>query len=102
MEAIYLAAIQAGIDEATFWRSTPYQATICIKAANKAKVEANLMSGWFSERFAREETLRGPQHYIQEWLQPADPETQRAQAEAIFHRMAADWGLEVEDVSQSE
>lgn len=96
MEAVQVATIQAGLDEAEFWRSTPYQSVTRIKAAQRAKLEAFLLTGWFSERFAREERLSGPQGYIQQMLDPADPKLAEAEALAKFHRMAEDWGLQVE------
>jgi hypothetical protein len=96
VEAVQVATIQAGLDEAEFWRSTPYQSVTRIKAAQRAKLEAFLLTGWFAERFAREERLSGPQGYIQQMLEPADPSLAEAEALAKFHRMAEDWGLQIE------
>lgn len=56
------------------------------------------MAGWWSERFAREEKLQRPQHYVETLLRPADPKLAEAEALAKFNRMAEDWSLTVEDV----
>lgn len=98
MEAIFLAAIQSGISEEAFWGLTPYQTAIRVKAVRRAEADAQLLTGWFAERFAREEKLQGPQHYIDTMLRPADPALEEAEALAKFNRMAEDWGLVVEDV----
>lgn len=59
-------------------------------------MEASLFAGWWTERFAREERLQSLQHYIDSMLKPADPKLAEAEALAKFHRMAEDWGLQVE------
>lgn len=62
-------------------------------------MELALVTGWFSERFAREERLQGPQAYIEEMLRSGgNPDLQEAMAEAELSRMAMQWGLEVEDL----
>lgn len=91
MGAHLQAALRAGIREEEFWRLTPYRLSIALAAS----AEAELMAGWWNERFAREERLQRPQHYIDTMLKPADPKLAEAEALAKFHRMAEDWGLEV-------
>ncbi|MGU3455562.1 hypothetical protein ACLBV5_04540 [Brevundimonas sp. M1A4_2e] len=59
-------------------------------------MEAFLFTGWWGERFAREERLQAPQHYVDTMLKPADPALAEAEALAKFRRMAEDWGLQVE------
>jgi len=88
------AALKAGLSEEEFWRLTPHRLSIALAAS----AEAAMMAGWWSERFAREERLQRPQHYIETMLRPADPELAEAEALAKFNRMAEDWGLTVEDV----
>lgn len=74
-----------------------------IKEAGSARIEAALFTGWFAERFAREERLQGPQHYVTEFLTPGGgPEVQEAMAEAELARMAMAWGLELEDIPEDE
>lgn len=60
------------------------------------------MSGWMSERFAREQRLQGPNGYIRDMLEPSKPEDEEAAAGAMFTRMAGDWGLELQDLDQSD
>ncbi len=102
MEAVQQAVLQAGLDEDQFWASTPYQTVLRIKAAQRAKLEGFLMIGWMSERFAREDRLQGPQHYITTMLDAPPPGADEELAAAIFDRMAADWGLEVEPAEDAE
>lgn len=98
VEAVQLATIQAGLDEREFWHSTPYHSVLRIKAAQRARLEAFLLTGWFSERFARENRLSGPQHYIRELLDDTpDPLGDPGSEAGMFGAIAADWGLEVED-----
>jgi hypothetical protein len=96
VEAHLRAALKAGIVEAEFWRLTPYRLAIRLQAIERAQIEASLYAGWFGERFAREERLQGPASYIKSMLEVPDPKEAEAMAEAMFHRMATDWGLEVE------
>lgn len=99
MEHALRAATRAGVDEADFWRLTPYRLSVVLQERGRRQVEQALFTGWFAERFAREKELRGPQHYVAEFLdsQP-NPELSEAMAEAELTRMAAGWGLEVEDI----
>lgn len=62
VEALQAATIQAGLDEAEFWRSTPYQSVLRIKAAQKGRLEM----AWLNERLAREELLNPLAHYTDE------------------------------------
>ena len=79
------------MSEAEFWHLTPYQLNERIKAAS----EANLTQAWWVERFAREERLQSPQHYIDSMLKPEDPSLAEAMARAEFLRLAASKGIEV-------
>lgn len=92
MGAHLRAALRAGLRESEFWGLTPYQLSLRLDAA----MEASLFGGWWAERFAREERLQSPQHYVDTMLKPADPALAEAEAFAKFHRMAEDWGLQVE------
>lgn len=99
MEVALVAALKAGIGEQTFWRLTPYNLNLRLKAIGRQRIESALYIGWFSERFAREQKLQGPSAYVEEFLdQEADPDLQTATAEAELARMALDWGLEIEDI----
>lgn len=60
VEAVLQAALQAGVAEAEFWRSTPYQSFVLIKAAQRGRIEA----AWLNERFAREKVLNPLPRYI--------------------------------------
>jgi hypothetical protein len=60
------------------------------------------MSGWMSERFAREQRLQGPNGYIRDMLEPSKPEDEETAAAAMFARMAGDWGLEITPLDQPE
>lgn len=102
VEAHLRAAIRAGLTEAEFWRLTPYNLSLRLQELGRGRVEAGLYAGWFSERFARAKELRGPAHYISEWFQKPDPKGDEALAAAVFDRMAADWGLEVEPAEDAE
>ena len=74
-----------------------------IKEAGTARIESELRTGWFAERFAREPLLQGPQHYVSEFLTAGGgPEVQEAMAEAELARMALAWGLELEDIEDGE
>ncbi len=65
-------------------------------------METAVQTGWFAERFAREKRLHPLDHYISEWCRKPDLEAEEAKAAAMFARMAADWGLEVEAVKDAE
>ncbi len=86
------AALRSGLKEAEFWGLTPFRLSQRLDAA----MEAFLFTGWWGERFAREERLQSPQHYVDTMLKPADPALAEAEALAKFQRMAEDWGLQVE------
>lgn len=101
VEAHLRAALKAGIVEADFWRLTPYRLSMRLQATGRGQIEASLYAGWFGERFAREERLRGPASYIKSMLDTPDPKEAEAMAAAMFHRMATDWGLEVEPLSEA-
>lgn len=63
-------------------------------------MENALYTGWFAERFAREERLQGPTGYIAQMLDgETDPDLAEAMAEAELSRMAIEWGLELQDLS---
>jgi len=100
VEAHLAAAIGAGLNEAEFWDSTPYQADLRLMAVGKVRQQTAMLTGWFAERFAREDKLQGPQAYVKQFFQPPNEAEAEAQAEAMFHRMAQDWGLEVEPYSE--
>lgn len=89
------AALKAGLSEPDFWSLTPHRLSIALTAA----MEAAMMAGWWSERFAREERLQRPQHYIDTMLRP-NPELAETEALAKFNRMAEDWGLVIEQVGE--
>ncbi|MNH49241.1 hypothetical protein D3C73_08120 [compost metagenome] len=99
-EAHLRAALKAGITEAEFWLLTPYRLSMRLQSLGRAQLEASLYSGWFGERFAREERLQGPASYIKSMLDAPDLKEAEAMAEAMFHRMATDWGLEVKPLSE--
>lgn len=89
--------------EREFWLSTPYRVSVRMREAATARVESALYTGWFAERFAREERLQPAQHYISEMLSPeTSAEVQQAMAEAELTRMAGAWGLELENLSEDE
>lgn len=91
-------ALGAGVTEAEFWTLTPARLRIRTEAAAKTALTAALTAGWFSERFAREDRLQGPQHYLTEFLADGPDEAlQTAMAEAELTRMAMGWGLTLED-----
>lgn len=102
VEAALRAALKVGIAEDLFWRLTPYRLGVHITEANRARAEQSLFTGWFAERFAREERLQAPQQYIADMLDGTSDEVQQAMAEAELHRMALGWGLEVVDIEEAE
>lgn len=63
------AALRAGLKEGEFWRLTPYRLSERLDEARKLHLETCLLSGWFFERFAREERLQGPQSYIESMIE---------------------------------
>lgn len=92
MEAYLRAALRVGVDEALFWRSTPYNAQLRIKAAGEAVVAA----GWWGERFAREERLSSLPHYLNPKAEDADD------GDALIASWGMMHGLEVEDVDDGD
>ncbi|MFC7378273.1 hypothetical protein [Brevundimonas sp. GCM10030266] len=61
-----------------------------------ARFEASIYGGWFGERFAREERLQGPQHYVRQFLHPEQAEQDaEAMADAEFERISRQFGIEV-------
>lgn len=103
MESALRAALKHGIPEREFWLSTPYRVSMLMKEAGTARIETALYTGWFAERFAREERLQPAQHYVTEMLGPAaSEEVQLAMAEAELTRMAGAWGLDLEDIVPEE
>lgn len=58
-----------------------------------------MYTGWFAERFAREERLSSPNTYMGQFFdgEMAEGEAE-AMAEAELTRMALQWGLDVVDL----
>lgn len=99
MEAVFSAAIGAGLTDDAFWHSTPYEVSLRLKAIGKARREAYLLTGWMAERFAREERLSGPQHYMRQFFEPnAAEQDAEALADAEFARIARTYGIEIVDL----
>lgn len=94
------AALGVDIPEADFWALTPYRLSVRIRALLKTASIGHLHIGWFAERFAREDKLQGPQTYVKQFFQLPNEAEAEAQAKAMFHRMAQDWGLKVEAYSE--
>lgn len=76
VETVQKATIRAGLDEAQFWTSTPYQSLLRIREARQSQMEGYLVIGWMSERFAREKVLKPLNDYIgdkpEEVVDPAE------------------------------
>lgn len=103
MEALLSATVGAGLDEQQFWDSTPYMASLRLKAVGKARREAYLLTGWMAERFAREESLSGPAHYIRQFFDPQGSDADaEAMADAEFARIARVYGVEIVDLSDDD
>lgn len=103
VEASLRAAIRYGLEEAEFWSLTPYRLRMRLQEVGKGRSEVALLTGWFAERFAREDSLRGPQHYIEDFLgsgSGGNAEVQQQMAEAELNRMALTWGLDLEDIEE--
>lgn len=96
MGAHLQAALRAGLTEREFWALTPHRLSLRLDAW----MQSQLHVGWWVARFAveREQRLLAPQTYVDQLLRAGDPEVAEAEASAMFERMAADWGLEVEAV----
>ena len=94
-------ALGLGLDEDWFWRSTPYLTQVAMRGLSRSRVEVSLFTGWFSERFAREERLQGPAHYVAEYLGgEGTPDAQQAMAEAELTRWALAHGLEIVEIDE--
>lgn len=94
MEAYLRAALKAGIDEAWFWRSTPYNVQLRVNERGRAAGEAAMATGWWAERFAREERLSSLGHYLK------PPEADAADdGDALIASFAMMHGLGVEDAA---
>lgn len=104
MGLAHRSALRAGLDERLFWGSTPFKVSVWLQEIGRARNEEALLTGWFAERFAREQRLQAPQSYITEMLDRSDASTEMQQemAEAELTRMALAWGLELEDVEEDE
>lgn len=76
---------------------TPYQTAVAVKARRRAQFEHSVRTGWFAERFAREERLSGLDHYLN-----PPPGLAEAEAEAEITRWAVGHGLEVVDIEDEE
>lgn len=97
VEGALEAALAAGLTEAEFWSSTPYQTALAVRARSKRQFELAATTGWFSERFAREERLNGLDYYLR-----PNPNLAAEEAEAEIARWAAGYGLEVVDLDPDE
>lgn len=86
-----------------FWSSTPFCVAMELQETARALHEAALLTGWFAERFAREQMLQSPQSYITDMLDnDTSVEAQTAMAEAELTRMAMAWGLELEEIEPDD
>ena len=86
-----------GLTEAEFWDQTPYLTHVAIRARGKRAFEAAMMTGWMSERFAREERLSGLLHYMTPQA-PSDADD----GDALIASWGMMHGLDVEDVEEAE
>lgn len=59
-------------------------------------MEGYLITGWMSERFAREERLQGPQNYIKSMLDGSEPAED--DGDAFVAMFALSNGLAVDEV----
>lgn len=102
MEAHLRAALRAGIAEAEFWILTPYRMAMRLQEAGRRRLEDHLYAAWFGNALSvdRVTRLHPPSHYVRQFLDGDDDVADEAAANAMFERMAADWGLEVEDAEQ--
>ncbi len=100
VEAFLAAIVGSGLSEDDFWNSTPYLTDLRLEAVGKVRRESALLTGWMAERFAREERLQAPQTYIKQFFQSQDQAEVDAPDPVMFHRMAQDWGLEIEPYSE--
>ncbi|GAA0212432.1 hypothetical protein QOZ96_003603 [Brevundimonas nasdae] len=98
-EALSVAR-DCNISECEFWKLTPYDLISRVKSHRRNAAIGYLYTGWFAERFAREERLQGPQTYIDQFFREQSPAEVDAPDPVMFHRMAQDWGLEIEPYSE--
>jgi len=49
-----------------FWKATPYEAGKVVTALQKQQHRSVVMSGWYSEYFARQKRLKGLSHNLDE------------------------------------
>lgn len=85
-----------GIIEAEFWDQTPYLTHLAIRARGKRASELAAASGWWSERFAREERLSPLAHYLNPTPSEADD------GDALIAAFGMTHGLAVDDVDGDE
>lgn len=101
MGEAHRAALKYGIKERVFWTLTPYRLNAWLQELATQRIEQALHTGWFSERFAREERLQGPQHYARQFLRPDEAEQDaEALADAEFARISRQFGIEVVDLGE--
>lgn len=97
MEEALGAALAAGISETEFWDQTPYLTHLTIRAKGKRTFEVAMMTGWWSERFAREERLSGLPHYMNPVAADAVDD-----GDALIASFGMMHGLQVDDIEDSE
>lgn len=94
------AALRAAapyLSAAEFWGSTPYNVALLVKERVLAARSMAFIGGWSAEYCARQQSLSGPQGYIDDIFGGKVADMSAAQAEAELTRWAAGWGLTVED-----
>ena len=97
VEAHLRAAIRAGLTASEFWGVTPYNLSIRLQEMNRSRMEGYLITGWMSERFAREERLQGPQTYIRTMLDQREA-ADEDDGDAFVAMFALSNGLDVDEV----
>ncbi|WP_333611913.1 hypothetical protein [Brevundimonas bullata] len=97
VEAHLRAAIRTGLTAAEFWGLTPYHLSLRLQEMGRARIETALYGGWFSERFAREERLQGPQTYVRTMLDKREP-ADEDDGDAFVAMFALSNGLGVDEV----
>ena len=101
MGEAHKAALKYGVPASTFWTLTPYRLNEWLQELATQRIEQALHTGWFAERFAREERLQGPQHYVRQFLHPDDAaQDAEALADAEFDRISRQFGIEVVDLGE--
>ena len=88
MGAYLRKALQAGLSEERFWRSTPFVVQAFINEAGRAK----MITGWMAERFAREKVLQSLEHYLNPKATDADDGDALIASWGLMH------GLKVDDL----